>query len=75
MMVLDWPDDGRAGARRCRHCGSAVSKGFARVFGDNEDRVHGCPACTTFRDLSEGGGLAEEADGRPTGTDSDRSMP
>jgi hypothetical protein len=31
-----------------------VSKGFARVFGDNQDRVDGCPACTTFRERSEG---------------------
>jgi hypothetical protein len=65
MMVLDWPDDGRAGVTRCRECGDSVSDSFARVFGDNDDRVHACPTCTTFRDLSEGGGVAGDGTGPP----------
>jgi hypothetical protein len=72
MMFLDWPDDGRASVTRCQQCGSSVSNSFARVFGDNEDRVHGCPTCTTFRDLSEGGGLSGDEAGQASGTASDR---
>jgi hypothetical protein len=39
---------------RCTTCGRHVSDRFARVFGDNEDEVHGCPACATQRDLYAG---------------------
>lgn len=74
MMVIQLPDDGRAGVTRCRQCGSSVSDSFARVFGDNRDRVHGCPTCTTFRDLSEGGGISGDAAGSPASAGSDRSF-
>lgn len=30
----------------CRNCGTRVSTDFARVFGDNEGRVHECHDCT-----------------------------
>lgn len=40
--------------RRCEACGSFVTTAFARVFGDNEDRVHGCPECLRIRDIREG---------------------
>ena len=26
--------------RRCQSCGNHVTRGFAQVFGDDEDRVH-----------------------------------
>ena len=42
---------------RCRACDNHVTVQFARVFGDNENVVHGCPACTTYRELQAGGGL------------------
>ncbi|MFP8953061.1 hypothetical protein ACLI4Z_08835 [Natrialbaceae archaeon A-arb3/5] len=42
-----------AGAR-CRNCGTHVTQQFARVFGDNGDVVHGCPACTTYREMQSG---------------------
>jgi len=29
----------------CRGCGSYVSDGFTRVFGDNEGNVYSCPKC------------------------------
>lgn len=38
----------------CRRCGGFVTRDFARVFGDNADRVHGCPACLSTRMLTEG---------------------
>lgn len=37
----------------CENCNETVSKQFARVFGDNDDRViHGCPSCSTYREIS-----------------------
>lgn len=42
---------------RCRNCGAYVSRGFARVFGNNDDVVYGCLECRTMRDLREGGGI------------------
>ena len=44
----------------CRGCGSYVSTEFARVFGDNEDEVFGCPQCVPFSALMEGGGAAPD---------------
>lgn len=38
----------------CINCGSQVTQDFARVFGDNQDKVVGCPDCKTFRELKEG---------------------
>lgn len=40
--------------RRCRACGSFVSRRFRRVFGDNDDEVDACLDCTTVRRLTEG---------------------
>lgn len=31
---------------RCTGCHDWVSRDFARVFGDNHDKVHACPNCT-----------------------------
>jgi hypothetical protein len=68
MMLLD-PDavDESVGTLQCRECGVYVSKGFARVFGDNQDRVDGCPACTTFRERSEGAVTPEDDPGIDSG--------
>jgi hypothetical protein len=30
----------------CENCGTTVSDRFAKVLGDNEDRVRGCPSCS-----------------------------
>lgn len=35
---------------QCRNCGSYVSESFARVFGDNDDRIHHCLHCSTARE-------------------------
>ncbi|MGM0592547.1 MAG: DUF7563 family protein [Halobacteriota archaeon] len=37
-------------AYRCRNCGRHVTATFARVFGDNQNLVHGCLHCTTQRE-------------------------
>lgn len=29
----------------CERCDETVSDAFARVLGDNDDRVYGCPNC------------------------------
>jgi len=29
----------------CEHCGAFVTDDFARVFGDNQNRVDGCIEC------------------------------
>lgn len=44
---------------RCRNCETHVTEQFARVFGDNDDRVHNCIDCTTNRDLYDGAGSAQ----------------
>jgi predicted nucleic acid-binding Zn-ribbon protein len=41
------------GTAKCQSCGMFVSQSFARVFGDNQDRVRGCPECSTFRERTE----------------------
>lgn len=40
--------------RSCQNCGTQVTPDFARVFGDNEGRVHGCLECMTGTDVREG---------------------
>ncbi|WP_135536978.1 DUF7563 family protein [Halostella pelagica] len=40
--------------RQCRNCGAYVSNQFARVFGNNQNRVYACLDCSTTRDLREG---------------------
>lgn len=41
-------------APTCTACGAAVTRDFARVFGDNDDVVHGCPSCMTFTQIQRG---------------------
>ena len=44
----------------CNHCGSFVTDAYARVFGDNENRVDDCRNCPTVR------GSRDEPDGGRT---------
>ncbi|ELY80576.1 hypothetical protein [Natrinema pallidum] len=54
----DWkPMESSTAGARCRNCGTHVTQQFARVFGDNGDIVHGCPSCTTYREMQSGGHL------------------
>lgn len=48
------PSTDGAGQTRCLNCDSFVTPQFARVFGDNQDRVTQCINCTTSRDLCRG---------------------
>ncbi|MWV39555.1 MULTISPECIES: hypothetical protein [Natrialba] len=51
----DWrPMESSTAGARCRNCGTHVTQQFARVFGDNGDVVHGCPSCTTYREMQSG---------------------
>lgn len=45
---------------KCRNCGSYVTGAFARVFGDNNDRVYACLECSTMRALRTGSGVVHE---------------
>lgn len=45
----------------CDNCGTFVTATYARVFGDNDGSVQGCPDCTALRYLTEGG-TASDAD-------------
>jgi hypothetical protein len=38
----------------CQNCGSYVTESFARVFGNNECEVFGCPRCLPFTSLMDG---------------------
>lgn len=37
----------------CDNCGTFVTPDYARVFGDNDDVVHGCPECMALRYLTD----------------------
>lgn len=46
-------------APRCRNCGAQRTKQFARVFGDNDDVIHACPDCETYRAMKNAGNPEE----------------
>lgn len=49
----DGPDSERWVQCETEHCDNWVSAEFARVFGDNQDRlVNGCPDCATYREIA-----------------------
>ncbi len=39
---------------RCGNCGKTVTQQFARVFGNNDDEIWGCPECKSYRELKDG---------------------
>lgn len=46
-------EDPDTGAREaCQGCGESVTARFARVFGDNNDEIFACPACSTYREIT-----------------------
>jgi hypothetical protein len=45
----------------CTNCGSPVSELFARVYGNNDDVVHGCRSCMRQSDLDHGRAARERA--------------
>ena len=42
---------------RCQNCGSFVTRDFARVFGDNQNTVHGCLECMNGAEIKNGQAL------------------
>ena len=54
-MSTDNPSGSTSAENRCQSCGSFVTKDFARVFGDNDDQVHGCLECMSASDVKRGG--------------------
>lgn len=46
--------DGRQQANTCEGCGEHVTTDFARVFGDNDDRVHACHNCVDQNEILRG---------------------
>jgi hypothetical protein len=46
----------------CLNCGRFVTHEFARVFGDEQHRVSGCPDCTVGTDLKDGGATSHVRD-------------
>ncbi|WP_225935465.1 DUF7563 family protein [Halobaculum magnesiiphilum] len=48
----------------CRYCGGHVSEQFARVFGDEVDRVHRCQACDSMSRLSRGSAAGKHVPSR-----------
>ncbi len=49
----------------CEECDAYVTRDFVRVFGI-DGNVHGCPHCSTYRELQDGEGA-----GRDTGVTAD----
>lgn len=45
---------------QCNQCGAFVTARFARVFGDNQDTLHGCRSCMSVGDLVEGGAVPNQ---------------
>lgn len=48
--------------RCCQSCGEEVSTRFRRVFGDNDDVVHRCRACSSFEAVLDGA-AGQDGDG------------
>lgn len=47
---------------KCNNCESFVTPTFARVFGDNDGSVYGCPECMDLWELNEGHAAVGSAD-------------
>ncbi len=43
------------GDDQCQQCGNKVTEQYRRVFGGNDDVVHGCYDCETYRAAYRGG--------------------
>jgi DNA-directed RNA polymerase subunit RPC12/RpoP len=49
----------------CTHCGHFVTPDFVRVFGDENNVVHACTACSDLRRLMQGRGAVPRTDSLP----------
>ena len=48
------PHWGKRGMPSCTNCGEFITPNFVRVFGDNENKVDGCPACLAATKICDG---------------------
>jgi hypothetical protein len=46
--------EGESTMPTCENCGAFVTARFARVFGDNDDRIHACTHCRTATEIMNG---------------------
>jgi len=46
----------------CRYCGNHLSDQYARVYGDQNDRVHRCHECDSAKRLSLGSAAGKDVD-------------
>ncbi|WP_456071300.1 DUF7563 family protein [Haladaptatus caseinilyticus] len=46
--------ESRIADTRCQNCGSFVTRDFTRVFGNNQNSVHGCLDCMNGTDVKNG---------------------
>ena len=53
-------DSTPSGQTRCLTCGSYVTDGFVRVFGDNQNDLYACLDCTTMGALRAGEGVGPD---------------
>lgn len=55
----DWTPstDQSDASNECQKCGAFVDSELARVFGDNNDEMHGCFECMDRTAVREGGAL------------------
>ena len=51
----------------CQNCGEFVTREFAKVFGTNDDEVHGCLDCLGGTAVKNGGGLKYRTGRTPLG--------
>ena len=54
MVGVSVEIDAGADPSECRHCGRYVTDQFRRVYGDNDDVVHRCGECDSYRRLTRG---------------------
>lgn len=52
----------------CDNCGTFVTPDYARVFGDNDGVVHGCPECMALRYITDRADAASSSEVTATRT-------
>lgn len=60
------PSRGGTAGTRCLNCGRSVTKQFARVFGDNDDRAFGCFACHSVSAIKRGAARSADVELAPS---------
>ena len=58
--MATWRSSAASSGTICRYCDNHVTARYARVFGDNEGRVHRCPACDSEKRLALGSAAGKD---------------